>query len=92
MLNKIIRSGAALLLAGVVAALGGCADNAKPLEQLSEQDASKKANDMFREKMGQMGKGASEAGTQVTPAGAVNPAAQGGMPPGVVMPTPPSGQ
>lgn len=85
-------TGAAFLLAGSVVALGGCADNSKPLEQLSEQDASKKANDMFREKMGQMGKGASEAGTKATPASAVNPGAQGGMPPGVVMPTPPSGQ
>lgn len=84
MMKRVIHTGAAFLLAGAVAALGsGCGgEKSKPLEQLSEQDASKKANDMFREKMGQMGKGATGEGAAISPAGAPAPGSPGGPPPG----------
>src|SRR5688572_9220661 len=82
MVNRMIQIGAACLLAAALVASGsGCTNNeAKPLEQLSEQDASKKANDLFEKHMGKMGEGSKAK--ELKPAGAPGTGTPGGPPPG----------
>ncbi len=68
-MSKVRRWAAGLLLGGaILAACGGCggADN-KPLERLSEKDAAKRADEMFKQHMGQMRGGAGGPGGAPAP-------------------------